>query len=31
MTIQRLDDVGIEVEDLAAATAVFVKLAEQIG
>jgi hypothetical protein len=31
MTIQRMDHVGVVVEDLAPATAFFVELAEQIG
>jgi catechol 2,3-dioxygenase-like lactoylglutathione lyase family enzyme len=31
MTIQRMDHVGIVVDDLAAAKAFFVELAEKIG
>jgi catechol 2,3-dioxygenase-like lactoylglutathione lyase family enzyme len=31
MTVQRMDHVGIVVEDLAAATEFFIELAEKIG
>jgi catechol 2,3-dioxygenase-like lactoylglutathione lyase family enzyme len=31
MTVHRMDHVGVVVDDLAAATAFFVELAEQIG